>query len=339
MPKETRWGFQLEPRDDALHPSNSPGWWEWWYFDAHFDNGYSLGGTFHFGSPRPPVDPDVRFIEIALYDPEGNKRMVRKRYPKEQCSASEETCKVVIGPNVYEGDIQRYHLFFSEGNQGCDLIYESLVEGFAPKAPTSSVGTAPVGWVIPLARASVSGTITWDGVSIKVAGRGYHDHNWSDAPMSGAGDSADLLAMMGLPAGDWTLVCSGGQYVRKRGYEPYGVMYAFKKEKLVAISEKGGGVGSDYTNADIGIEHPQAYRLWWNEPGLVEGAIDFKVKKVIDFMDLHLRFKPFQRWFAETYVGCPAYFRYYVEYTVDLRIVEEKVRVTGTTWGEHHKFV
>ncbi|MCX5998147.1 MAG: hypothetical protein NTU41_00760, partial [Chloroflexi bacterium] len=316
MVKKAQLGFTLEPRDDALHPSNAPGWWEWWYFDAHFDNGYSLGGTFHFGSPRPPASPDVRFIEISLYDPEGNKRAVRKRYPKEQCRASEDTCQVVIGPNIYEGDIRRYHLSFQEGGQGCDLVYESLTDGFAPRGPTSSVGTASVEWVVPQARARVTGTITWDGRVVKVSGVGYHDHNWSDAPMSGAGDAADLLAMMGLIAGDWTLVCSGGRNVRRQSREPYGVMYAFKKEKLVAISEKGGGTGGDYVKTDTGIERPQTYRLSWHEPGVVEGAIDFRVKKVIDFMDLHSRFAPFQRWFAENYVGRPAYFRYFVDYTV-----------------------
>ena len=339
MAKETRWGFETTPRDDALHPSDAPGWWEWWYFDADFDNGYTMAGTFHFGSPRPPANPDVRFIEIALYDPAGDKRVARKRYPKEQCSASEDTCKVVIGPNVFEGEAPTFHLFFQEGGQGCDITYESLVEGYMPKGPTSSVGSAVVNWVIPTARAKVSGTITWEGKTMEVKGVGYHDHNWSDAPMSGAGDSEDLLALMGLIIGDWTLVCSGGRARRKHGYEPYGVMYAYKKDKVVAVSTKGGGLGSAYATNAVGVEYPQSYRLWWNDPGLVEGEINFNLKQVIDFMDLHRRFKPFQRWFVETYVGRAAYFRYRLEYDADLTILREKVTGKGLTWCEHHKFV
>ena len=339
MARETRWGYEIEPCDYALHPSDAPGWWEWWYFDADLDNGYTIAGTFHFGSPRPPANPDVRFVEIALYDPEGNKRMVRKRYPKEQCSASEDTCKVVIGPNVFEGEIPRFQLFFQEGAQGCDLIYESLVEGFMPRGPTSSIGAAVVGWVIPTARAKVSGTITWEGRTMEVKGDGYHDHNWSDAPMSGAGESEDLLALMGLPIGDWTLNFSGGRSRRKRGYKPYGVMYAYKKEKVVAVSEKGGGSGSDYAENALGIKYPQAYKLWWDEPGLVEGEIRLRLKQVIDFMDLHRRFKPFQRWFSETYVGRPAYFRYRLDYDVNVAILGERVTGQGHSWCEYHKFV
>ncbi len=339
MAKETQWGFEVTPQDGGVHPSDAPGWWEWWYFDADFDNGYTMVGTFHFGSPRPPANPDVRFIEVALYDPEGNRWMVRKRYPREQCSAAEETCKVVIGPNVFEGEPREYHLFYQEGGQGCDITYESMVEGFMPKGPTSSMGAAVINWIIHTARAKVSGTMTWDGQTTQVKGVGYHDHNWSDAPYSALGDIGDLFAVMRLIIGDWTLVFSGGRYRRTRSYEPYGVMYAYKNEQVVAVSAKGGGLGSDYTTGDLGIEHPKAYRLWWNEPGLIEGEVNFKVNQVIEFMDLHKRFKPFQRWFAETYAGRPAYFRYRLDYNANLTIMGEKVTGKGSCWCEHHQMV
>jgi len=339
MAKETRWGYEVTPRDGGLHRSDAPGWWEWWYFDADFDNGHTMVGTFHFGSPRPPANPDARFIEVALYDPEGNKRMVRERYPKEQCSAAEKTCRVVIGPNVFEGEPPKYHLFYQnrEGGQGCDITYESMVEGFKPKGPTSSMGAAIIDWVIHTGRAKVSGTMTWDGKTTEVKGVGYHDHNWSDAPYSALGDIWDLFAIMRLIIGDWTLVFSGGRYRRTRSYEPYGVMYAYKKDKVVAVSAKGGGLGSDYTTGDAGIEYPQTYKMWFNEPGLIEGEVGFKMKQVIEFMDLHRRFKPFQKWFAETYVGRPAYFRYRLDFDADLTINGEKVTGKGACWCEHHK--
>ncbi|MBM3133516.1 MAG: hypothetical protein FJZ95_10885, partial [Chloroflexi bacterium] len=300
MAKETRWGYSIEPRDYALHPSDAPGWWEWWYFDADFENGYTLVGTFHFGSPRPPANRDARFIEISIYDPAGEKRMVRKRFPKEQCRASEETCNVTIGDNVFEGEIPRFHLRFQEGNQGCDLTFESVVEGFMPRAPTSSIGEAPVGWIIPTARAKVSGTLTWDGKVMPVIGMGYHDHNWSEAPMSGAGDREDLLAFMGLPIGEWTLNFSAGRSQRKRSHEPYGACYVYRNEKVVAVSEKGGGVGSEFEVNEAGIAYPRKYRVWFEEPGLIEGEIRVSIRQVIEFMDLLSRYRPFQKWFSRT---------------------------------------
>jgi hypothetical protein len=338
MPKETRWGYELEPRDYTLHPSDAPGWWEWWYFDADFENGYTIVGTFHFGSPRPPANRDARFIEISIYDPAGNKRLVRKRFPKEQCSASETTCSVTIGENVFKGEIPTFHLHFQEGEQGCDLTFDSVVEGFMPKVSTSNVGEAEVGWVIPTARARVSGTLIWDGKAMDVTGSGYHDHNWSDAPMSGAGDREDLLAFMGLPIGDWTLNFSAGRSQRKLSYKPYGAMYAYKKDKVVAVSEKGGGLGSEFEVNDAGVTFPQRYRIWFDEPRIVEGEIQLTVTQVIEFMDLLSRYKPFQKWFAQTYVGSPAYFRYRLNYEADFKILGEKVAGQGHSWCEHHLF-
>ncbi len=342
MTEETRLTRKIELRDTACHPSDSPGWWEWWYFDADFENGYTIAGTFHFGSPRPPANRDARFIEIALYDPEGNKRTVRKRYPGEQCSAAEDTCKVVIGPNVFEGDGLRFHVFFEDGEQGCDLVYESEVDGFIrepfEKDMASSMG-ADVGWVVPAARARVTGTITWDNRTMPVNGMGYHDHNWADAPMSGGGNAKDLLALMGLVVGEWTLANSGGSSQRKYGHTPYVFMYAFKGRELVAVSEKGGGRGFDHAVNELGVAYPRRYRLWWDEPGRVEGEINMDLKQVIDFMDLLSRFKPFQRWFAETYVGRPAYFRFRLDYDVDVTILGERVTGKGHSWCEYHMFV
>ena len=41
MAKEKQWGLKVTPKDDAIHLSDSPERWEWWYFDADFDNGYN----------------------------------------------------------------------------------------------------------------------------------------------------------------------------------------------------------------------------------------------------------------------------------------------------------
>ena len=35
-------------RDDALHPYANPAYYEWWYLDARFDNGYSCVLSWHW---------------------------------------------------------------------------------------------------------------------------------------------------------------------------------------------------------------------------------------------------------------------------------------------------
>ena len=333
---ETAWTREFTPRDDGIHPSASPGWWEWWYFDADLDNGYTVAGTFHFGSPRPPASPDARFIEIALFDPEGNMRLVRRRYPKEECSALEDTCRVAIGPNVYEGEIPRYHVSFSEGDLGCDLVYDSLVQPYGP-VETGWGGTTMY-WAASASRSEIVGTITWDGRTMEVSGQGYHDHNWSDVPMSES-TGAENAFWGRLYIGDWTLNWQGGRMVRKMDYRPAGRLIAYRKDRIVAVSDGGGGVVVDYTAGPDGVSHPQNIAIAYHDPGLVEGTIRLEVTRVLQHMDLHSRFKPFQRWFAGAYVGRPAYFRYRFDYDADLDIVGEKLIGTGSGWCEHHKMV
>jgi len=46
-------------KDDALHYYKTPSYYEWWYNDVHFDNGYSCVIVYHqvcgFLYPRLPL--------------------------------------------------------------------------------------------------------------------------------------------------------------------------------------------------------------------------------------------------------------------------------------------
>lgn len=337
MTAKKRWSREYLPRDDALHYYPDPRWWEMWYFDAMLDNGYMLAGSFCFGSVRPPANADARFIEIALYDPKGDRRMVRMQYPKEQCSASEETCKVVMGPNIFEGEIPKYHLRFSEKGQGCDLIFESEVEGLVD----AGVKLTGVIESIPVARARVSGTLTWDNQTMEVEGRGRHEHNWPlppDFPPLLPLD-AEYLIWTNIWLDDWTILFLGGYRIRKEGGQPYGTIVAYKKDKIVAISHKGGVFIEKYNTDKVNIKYPQSFTARWEDPGIADGEINFKVKRVIEFWDLTRRLKPFQRWFAVTYVGMPTYHRLGYDYDAKIEIAGEKVTGEGSHWCEYHRHI
>ncbi len=329
------WDREFKRSDDALHPSQSPGRWEWWYFDADFEDGHSIAGTFHFGSPRPPAYPDARFIEITLYDPSGEKRLARKRYPLEECSASLDTCRVAIGPNIYEGELPHYHVAFREGDCGCDLHYEALVQPYGPVE--TGWGGSTMGWSNSAARSRVTGTITWEGTTIPVKGEGYHDHNWADAPMSAATLTAN--AFWGrLYLDEWTLNWQGGRMVRKLDHRPAGRLIIWKGRDIVAITDKVSGTPTGYTLTESGIEYPRHILISCHDPGIAEGDMTLEVKRVIHFMDLHSRLKPFQRWFEESFVGPSCYYRHRFDYALDVLVCGEAVQNRGSSWCEHHRW-
>ncbi|MCK4723511.1 MAG: TatD family hydrolase [Dehalococcoidia bacterium] len=116
-----------------------------------------------------------------------------------------------------------------------------------------------------------------------------------------------------------------------------------KKDKVVAISREGTAIGSNFTAEgipeELGLQHPQDILLKWNDPGVIEGEIKFKVTKVVNFFDIHRRLKPFQKWFARRYIGKPAYFRSFLTYDADIKVKGERVTGKGKAWCEHHKFL
>ena len=274
--------------------------------------------------------------------------MVRKRYPMEACSFSTEGCDVVIGPNYMRGNLEKCRVVMSEGDQALDLTYERIVGGYVTpgraKPAECYPANTPPSWIVIMTRAKVTGTLTWDGKTVNVSGVGYRDHNLESAPYGAGGGEGAGLAGGGnsfwgkLHLGDWTLNWIAGRGTRRSGFAPSGKVIVYKGDELIAVTEKGVAVASDITTEGTGVERPMRVKVWYDEPGLVEGGFDLKVTQCIEFMDLHSRFKPFQRWYAESFVGHPAYFRHRFEYDADLKLAGEKVTDKGRAWMEHHKF-
>ncbi|MCX6006576.1 MAG: hypothetical protein NTZ34_04850, partial [Chloroflexi bacterium] len=58
-------------RDDAIHPFDTPYYYEWWYFDGVLENGYTYTVSCFcralvMGNPAP-------FIMMSIYTPDGKK--------------------------------------------------------------------------------------------------------------------------------------------------------------------------------------------------------------------------------------------------------------------------
>jgi hypothetical protein len=64
--------YRLDRIDDAFHGQLSPHAFEWWYFDAIFDNGYSMANSWHIGEMES-ANPEPRRIKFAVYTPDGKK--------------------------------------------------------------------------------------------------------------------------------------------------------------------------------------------------------------------------------------------------------------------------
>ena len=165
-------------KDDAFHGSNYPRFTEWWYFDAIFDNGYSIElnirvlsiikNRFVLIYKRTDIYKDGKLIKHR-----------RKRCKLKNFKASREKPSVIISGKEFvkgykdknSGDVI-YNISFEFDDILTDLVFKSQTKGWKGKNPGGD------GWAVILPRAEVSGSITVDGEKINVKGIGYHDHNW-----------------------------------------------------------------------------------------------------------------------------------------------------------------
>ncbi|HMF31296.1 MAG TPA: hypothetical protein VKK79_07780 [Candidatus Lokiarchaeia archaeon] len=178
----------LKPEDDALHIDlGKKNMYEWWYFDAHLDGGYTIVAFFYASNPNPGTTGKVG-VELTLLRPDGRKTQKFFQYPRSEFHASREQADVKIGNNYIKlddptSDLPVYEIFAKEEGLTFSIRYTSQVHGWKPGSGSSKFANMGYfAWVVPFPRAIVEGTIIDGEEEIPVHGVGYHDHNWLNFP-------------------------------------------------------------------------------------------------------------------------------------------------------------
>jgi predicted secreted hydrolase len=167
----------IEPRDDAFHGIINLTDVEWWYFDAIFDNGYSLHVGFRVYQMRNSGFLQMR---INIYQ-DGNvkvEKFLMRLLPDVDLSPSVPRISLMNKPVAFL-DIEhykqtgkwRYLLQLTIDDVTVDLCFDGTTPGW--KIETSSTC-----WTTALPKATVKGTISLGNGILQVKGIGYHDHNW-----------------------------------------------------------------------------------------------------------------------------------------------------------------
>ena len=178
-----------KPKDDALHIDvGAKNQYEWWYFDAHLEGGYTLVAFFYAAYPNPGFDQGKIAVELTLLRPDGTKTQKLIKYKKSQFSASREEPHVTIGNNTMKATFTDdgfsiYEIFLEDEDLMFDLTYKADVKAWMPGDGYSHFAhLGYFAWVVPSPRASVTGYIRDGDKTFEASGVGYHDHNWLDFP-------------------------------------------------------------------------------------------------------------------------------------------------------------
>lgn len=175
------------PYEDGSRISIEPGNLEWWYFDAHLEDGTAIVVVFYGRSPFAPTGPFQPSLTINIDLPDG--RTIEKVYlgKPAEFSAAQDHCDVRIGPNRFVGDLKNYRIKAQVDDVSIDIELRATV-------PPVRYGTSHsyfrkegdeklFAWLAAVPEGEVTARLRIGTTEKVLHGYGYHDHNWGNAPM------------------------------------------------------------------------------------------------------------------------------------------------------------
>ncbi|GAB1688582.1 lipocalin-like domain-containing protein [Krasilnikovia sp. M28-CT-15] len=174
----------IQPWEDGLRTDAADGTFEWWYCDAHLEDGSTLTVEFHtkppYVSPSAPLTP---FVLVTLTRPDGSRIDRACTTEPSEFSASNEGCDVSIGSNTFRGGTDGYTVHVEVEDIVADITLTAEVPPWRPATGHTFFGENEehyIAWLPTVARASAEVTLTLDGATRHLTGTGYHDHNWGN---------------------------------------------------------------------------------------------------------------------------------------------------------------
>lgn len=327
----------LQPSDDALHPYDNRFYWEWWYFDAQFDDGHRCVLELQTPNIVNMFAPDEVAMLFNVYTPDGKEHNNIVGFPRSLWSASTETCDVAIGDNTIKGYFPEYRVKFEHENLACDLLFENLLPGWTRGTGEIMFGSPErhqlFGWVVAQPRSRVSGTISVDGVEHEVTGLGYHDHNW------GSG-------FLPLYVSHWiwgrltnerfTMIFADITTTKRCGGIRVPLVFLAKDDRIVLESARADCRAYEYVPDSKGFQiYPSKVDFEFAERD-VAGKLSFEVTKELEMVNTLAEKLPagIVGLLGKTVAG-PAYYRFLSDYEGWITVGDERLEIEGETHWEY----
>lgn len=321
--------------EDGLRADTGCGSFEWWYFDAHFDDPSTderarqttaviVFSTKPLLERNGPLRPNV---SLTITRPDGEKIFRLPVFPADQFSASKEKCDVHIGQNFAHGDLHRYEIHAEINDISANLTFTGLVPPWRPGAGKAYFDGFEhyFAWLPSIPYGSVEGALTYDGQTHKVKGTGYHDHNWGNI---GLNEAMDHWYWGRAHVSDYTLI-----YVEQVASKAYGFahmpvfMLAKGDEILIGDSEPLTMQTHDFVKHAGGRGYPLQVDLNWNK-GNESVQLRLRQPKIIEATSLLLLLPKWQQRVARLF-GNPYYFRFNAELELEINLNKVKARERG----------
>jgi len=319
---------EVQPWEDGLRADTGRGSFEWWYFDAHFEDGSTAVIVFNTKHLLRRNDPLRPLVNITINPPGGKKLVAWQPSPAEQFHASTERCDVRMGDSRVQGDLHRYELHARAGNLAADLVFTGVVPPWRPGAGKSYFSQdlrRYFAWLPAIPDGAVTGSLTYDGQVHPVSGSGYHDHNWGNV---GLNDVMSHWYWGRGRIGDFTTI-----YVDQVALPAYGsihmpvFMLAYQGRILTGDGRPLKLQTGDFMHHPSGKEYPRQLDFDWKTD---EGKIHLALRQpqIIEAASLIGDLPAWQQWLIHR-VANPYYFRFQAELALSVDLQGIKTQVNG----------
>jgi hypothetical protein len=172
--------------EDGARTDDRPGSYEWWYFDAHLEDGAKLVVVFmdkDLTTPQKPLEPMIR-LSIDLADGRSFAKFVT--FDASAWSSARDRADVRIGENRFTGDLHTYRITASVGEITVDVTLEGEVPAWRPETGYILFGedrNHEFSWLPAVPQGKVTARYSIGDERHETTGSGYHDHNWGNVGM------------------------------------------------------------------------------------------------------------------------------------------------------------
>lgn len=320
--------------EDGVREKTEAGFFEWWYFDAHFEDGSTAVVVFFTKSLLDRSGPLKPAVTITLTQPDGRKYSAFSLASANHFSAAQKQCDVRIGENYVRGDLRRYQLNASADDISVDWVLNALVPAWRPgtgKNYYESDYSRYFGWLAAVPFGTIEGTITLNGISRSVKGTCYHDHNWGNVSL----ESVLSHWYWGRAhVAEYTTI-----FVEMNSTPQYGsqkipvFLLARGARTLIDDGQPLTLQISDLAAHPSGKQIPrQALFLWKNPNGQV--SLQLSDFQTIETVDLLTTLPPWKSWLARMFHVRPYYFRFNTKLELQIDLPGLKTREVGSSLFE-----
>lgn len=317
----------VAPWEDGQRAPTARGSFEWWYFDAHFDDGSTaviVFATKPLLERKGPLKPNV---SLTITRPDGSKTAQFPLFPPDRFSAAKDACDVRIGPNWTRGGLHQYEVHIEMEGLAADLTFSGSVPPWRPGAGKLYFGDLDhyFAWLPSIPYGTVEGTLTYDRQTHRVKGTGYHDHNWGNV---GLNDVMDHWYWGRAHLGDYTLIFVEQIAAREYGHTRMPVFMLAQGDRILVDDSRPLTMQArDFVSHAGGRGYPRAVDFSWTS-GAESIRLRLRQPKLIEGISLLTFLPKWQQCLARLFAN-PYYFRFNADLELEIDLPQVKTTERG----------